>query len=168
MIRMKNIRRLTARAPWLVRSLLIAVLAQGLCFAAASAQSGCPTPGPNEATIQNRVADIFTSSDFAQARARLGIKTQPSDVTKAVITDAATCNAIYTRILSNIGSMWALPAGADKSAALATQSIRYFRVGDYYAAMIVSNGGGVFVLNGWSDVMIFKRANLQFIGVVRA
>jgi hypothetical protein len=91
-----------------------------------------------------------------------------SGVTKTIVTDAASCNAIYAGILANIDSMWALPAGSDKSAALATQSIHYFRVGDYYAAMIVSNGGGVFALNGWADVMIFNRTALQFTGVVRA
>jgi hypothetical protein len=168
MIRMQNRLRGTARAPWLVRSSLIAVLAQGLCFAAASAQGGCRTPDTNEEKVRNRVADIFISSDFAEARAGLGIHTLSSGVTKTIITDAASCNAIYAGILTNIDSLWTLPAGADKSAALATQSIHYFRVGDYYAAMIVSNGGGVFALGGWADVMIFNRTTLQFIGVVRA
>jgi hypothetical protein len=157
-----------AQVRWFAIGLLVAVLAHGLAFGVARAQNGCPTPSPHEAILRDHVADALTSRGFSDARSDVGVPALDSGVTKTIITDAAACNAIYAAILTNIDSMWALPAGADKSAALATQSIHYFRVGDYYAAMIVSNGGGVFALGGWADVMIFDRKSLQFKGVVRA
>jgi len=93
--------------------------------------------------------------------------TLDSDTTKAIITEAAVCNAIYKRVYDNLARMWTLPAGADKTAALATQSVHYFRIGDYYAAEILSAPDGQFVLNGWADVMIFDSRTLEFIDVLR-
>jgi len=92
--------------------------------------------------------------------------TLDSGVTKTVITDPRICNAIYARIYQNIDSLWKLPAGEDRSAALASQSIHYFRVGDYYAAMLMDNGSGPLVVNGWAQVIIFDRKTLRYVGVI--
>jgi hypothetical protein len=138
-----------------------------LPFAAASAQHGCPTPWPQEWVVRDHVADVVNSQDFSEARSRLGMPTLDSDTTKAIITEAAVCNAIYKRVYDNLARMWTLPAGADKTAALATQSVHYFRIGDYYAAEILSAPDGQFVLNGWADVMIFDSRTLEFIDVLR-
>jgi hypothetical protein len=134
----------------------------------ASAQHGCPTPGPAEWAVRDHVADAVNSHDFSEARSRLGMPTLDSDTTKTIITDAAVCNAIYKGIYDNLARLWKLPAGADKTAALATQSIHYFRIGDYYAAEVMSAPDGQLVLNGWASVMVFDRRTLEFIGVLRA
>jgi hypothetical protein len=158
--------RRAVRRRSLVRSLLLAAMAQGLCVATASAQHGCPTPGPHEDLVRDRVADVFTTAEFAVPRSRFPMPTLDSGVTKAVITDPRICNAIYARIYRNIDKLWKLPAGADRSAALAGESIHYFRVGTYYAAMLVDNGGGQFVLNGWAQVIIFDRKTLRYVGKI--
>jgi hypothetical protein len=155
------------RARWFARA-LVAVVACVLPLAAASAQHGCPTTWPQEWIIRDHVADAVNSHDFSIARSRLGMPALDSDTTKTIITDGVVCNAIYKAIYDNLASMWTLPAGADKTAALASQSIHYFRVGDYYAAEIMPAPDGQLVLNGWADVMIFERRTLKFIGVVRA
>ena len=145
----------------------MAAVAQGLCVATASAQHGCATQGPHEDSVRDRVADIFTTAEFAAPRSDFAMPTLDSGVTKAVVTDPRICNAIYARIHKNIDSLWTLPPGADRSAALASQSIHYFRVGDYYAAEIMTDpNAGPLVVNGWAQVIIFDRTTLRFVGVI--
>jgi hypothetical protein len=169
MFTMKGAMRRATRLRWAARSLLMVVVAQGVCAAAAYAQNGCPTPVAREETIRNRVADIFISPDFASSRSRLGIHTLNSGVTKTILTDATACNAIYTGIYNNIDSMIGPPGGTDVTTILSKYAIHYFRVGDYYAAMLIAKPNGVLAqVNGWASVMIFNRNTLQFIGVVRA
>lgn len=112
------------------------------------------------------MADIFTTAEFAAPRADFAMPTLDSGVTKAVVTDPGICDAIYARIYKNIDKLWKLPAGVDRSAILASQAIHYFRVGDYYAAMLMDNGRGPLVLNGWAQVIIFDRKRLRYVGVI--
>jgi hypothetical protein len=161
-----DVRRGSIRPFWLA-SASLSIAACVVPLAAASAQHGCPTPWPQEWVLKDHVADAVNSHDFSEARTRLGMPTLDSDTTRAIITDAAICNAIYKGVYDNLSSLWSLPAGADRTAALATQSIHYFRVGDCYAAEIMSAPNGQFVLNGWADLMRFDSRTLSFIGVLR-
>ena len=162
----KVIRCEWAQARWFSRALLVALVAHSLAFEVARAQNGCPALGPHEDALKDHVADAIRSHDFSSVRSDSGVPVLDSGVT-TVITDAAVCNAIYAGVFNNITSMWKLPGGADRAAALASQFVHYYRIGDYYAAMLITKPD-VLVVNGWADVMIFSRSTLQFIGVVRA
>lgn len=148
------------------RALLVGVAAHGVALGVLRAQNGCPTPGPLENIAGEHVADAMRSYASWHPRLNLDIPARDSAVTTP-ITDAAVCNAIYRGILKNIARMWKLPNGEDKGAALTGKNLRYYRLGNYYAAMLTPKPDGM-VLNGWADLIIFERKTLRFIGVTRA
>ena len=85
---------------------------------------------------------------------------------RACVTDDRVCNAIYHAVYTNLDKIWVLPLDADRTAALAGESIEYFRVGNYYAVVLMDGGKGPLIVNGWAQVMLFDRSTLRFAGVI--
>jgi len=144
-----------------VRALVTAVVAQALCLSVASAQSGCTKPyPPYAADFLKYVRGTITTDENTRLRSAIGIRTLDDSATLTVVTDARTCNAIYHAIYANIFKHWRLLDGSElpvakRTAFLAANSIYYYRVGEYYVAILESNVRG----NEATDVMIFEKCD---------
>src|SRR5690349_9649630 len=149
-----------------VSALCMAMFAHGLSVSVASAQHGCSKPRQIEAPIRGRVADIFTTAEYAPTRQESGIRTLDDTVTASPVTDNRVCNSIYHAVYKNLDKIWVLPPDADRTAALAGESIEYFRVGNYYAVVLMDGGKGPIIVNDSGEVMIFDRSTLRLVGVI--
>jgi len=137
----------------------IASVAVACVLLPAVALSQKPLCGP-AAEFEGQLASvgrILSATDSAATafRLRYGIPTVDSTATREVVTKTRDCN----RLLRATGVKLRTIYGSDKGP-LDDFEFAFFRVGDYYVALQVTDPDAAIVLQGRAEIVVFRVKDL--------
>jgi hypothetical protein len=132
----------------------------------ARAQHACPVAWRGEATFIEIAERVVKTADYAPARARLRLDPVDSSATVTFIADEAMCRTIHDLVVANIQHVVVLPRDVDKAAFLSSTDMHFYRVGDYWMALLFFDHPGLATVNGWAPLMIFESTTRRYLGVV--
>jgi hypothetical protein len=110
------------------------------------------------------VATIFRSGEYLETRRSFGIRTVHRGAPMAVIITRKTCERLAE------ATRKALHAIYPGEVSLDGKELHVFRIGDYYAVLPVpderTQAHAEVVITGRTDLLIFRRDTLEYLGYV--
>lgn len=119
----------------------------------------CTTPSDGVSYVSD-VAMIFSDSSFAAIRAAIGLDTLATRDAREVITDERVCGSLTIAAKAAFRKMFSPPRPS-----LSDNDVYFFRMGKYYAVMILPKVPPGMAMNGSSPTMIFS-STFDYLGRV--
>ena len=76
------------------------------------------------------------------------------------------CRTIRDLVVANIQHVYRLPKDVDQAALLSSTDMHFYRVGDYWMALLFFAHPGLGAVNGWAPMMIFQSTTRRYLGTV--
>lgn len=142
-------------------SLLCAALWSFLCTPAL-AQGPAKACGdlPRAELSLQRLADIFVEDEFAWFRDPKGIVQLAPDAPRSVVTEARECRRVVRAVRAKLRDLF------DPAPTLNDFEYAIFRYGPYYAVLLQSKPAEGVHIAGYTPLLIFRAATLEYLGSI--
>jgi hypothetical protein len=148
----------------LVVALLPSVPLSSLPRAAPAQPTRCVSTEYSKEILAEHVLPIFRRGENAEIRRSIGIRKVGRFTRAAIVTDAKTCERLVEATHAAFRALYGEQTSMD------ARELHVFRVGDYYAVLpqwdAETQARMEVVVTGRSDLLIFRRETLEYLGFV--